>query len=180
MGNGAKICRDWAVPGSTFYRRKKAFVEQGIHGSVRRRPVVKSHPRQINILSLILNRYKGGTSIGWRKGCHREIACMSKVCYVKGPSDAGTFALPGFDDTIKNKNSNSLFRTSALACRCFCSPIRPDYGPPLPGSATENLPQNLPQKFHNLCFWLYKGVWKWSNRGDCGRGNSQAKLLLQL
>jgi len=47
-GNVAKVCREWDVPRSTFYRWRKAYIEQGDAGLVRKKPIAKSHPRQLS------------------------------------------------------------------------------------------------------------------------------------
>jgi transposase InsO family protein len=71
LGNDAKVCREWAVPRSTFYRWKKAFAEQGVAGLVRRRPVARSHPRQLQpeviekILHLREKYHFGPQRIAW-------------------------------------------------------------------------------------------------------------------
>ena len=48
IGNDAKACREFEVRRSTFYRWKKAFAEQGTAGLLRKRPVARSHPRQLS------------------------------------------------------------------------------------------------------------------------------------
>lgn len=67
----AKICREWEVPRSTFYRWKKAYAEQGDAGLVRKRPVAKSHPRQLQpeviekIIHLRRTYHFGPQRIAW-------------------------------------------------------------------------------------------------------------------
>ena len=48
LGNAAKAWREFGVKRSTFYRWKKAFTEQGAAGLVRKKPVARSHPRQLS------------------------------------------------------------------------------------------------------------------------------------
>lgn len=71
LGNDSKVCREWAVPRSTFYRWKQAFAEQGIEGLIPRRPIAKRHPRQLppevieKILYLRKNYHFGPQRIAW-------------------------------------------------------------------------------------------------------------------
>ncbi len=71
LGNSAKVCREWEVPGSTFYRWKKDYAEQGVAGLVRKKPVAKSHPRQLwsevveKILHLRQTYHFGPQRIAW-------------------------------------------------------------------------------------------------------------------
>ncbi|MCK5125523.1 MAG: integrase core domain-containing protein [candidate division Zixibacteria bacterium] len=48
LGNTAKICREYKVPRSTFYRWKKAYDNHGEEGLIRKKPIAKSHPRQLS------------------------------------------------------------------------------------------------------------------------------------
>ena len=45
--NVAKECREFEVPRSSFYRWRKAYEAEGWAGLLRKRPVARSHPRQI-------------------------------------------------------------------------------------------------------------------------------------
>ena len=47
IGNDAKSYRFFEVPKATFYRWKKAYAEEGKAGLVRKKPIAKSHPRQV-------------------------------------------------------------------------------------------------------------------------------------
>lgn len=40
-------CREFGIPRSTFYRWKKAYEKKGKEGLFRKKPIAKSHPRQI-------------------------------------------------------------------------------------------------------------------------------------
>ena len=46
-GSDVKAYRLLHVPKATFYRWKKAYAEEGDAGLVRKKPVAKSHPRQL-------------------------------------------------------------------------------------------------------------------------------------
>jgi transposase InsO family protein len=48
LGSDAKAYREFEVPRSTFYRWKKAFAAEGEAGLVRKKPVARSHPRQLS------------------------------------------------------------------------------------------------------------------------------------
>jgi len=48
LGNDSKVCREWGVPRSSFYRWRTAYAEQGETGLVRKKPIAKSHPRQLS------------------------------------------------------------------------------------------------------------------------------------
>jgi transposase InsO family protein len=71
LGNDAKACREWAVPRSTFYRWKQAYAERGGAGLVRKRPIARSHPRQLKpevidkILHLRQRYHFGPQRIAW-------------------------------------------------------------------------------------------------------------------
>ncbi|MBI1802900.1 MAG: IS481 family transposase [Ignavibacteriae bacterium] len=47
-GSDAKSYRSFDVPRSTFYEWKKAFAKEGPTGLIRKKPVAKSHPRQLS------------------------------------------------------------------------------------------------------------------------------------
>lgn len=47
LGSDAKAYREYDVPKSTFYEWKKAFREEGAAGLIRKKPIAKSHPRQL-------------------------------------------------------------------------------------------------------------------------------------
>jgi len=72
--SGKKIlseCRDFGIPKSTFYRWKAAYEKEGKEGLFRKKPVAKSHPRQIppgyveKILHLRTQYHLGPERITW-------------------------------------------------------------------------------------------------------------------
>jgi transposase InsO family protein len=71
IGSDAKSYRFFEVPRSTFYRWKKAYAEAGKAGLVRKKPIAKSHPRQIppemieKILHLRRTYHLGPQRITW-------------------------------------------------------------------------------------------------------------------
>jgi transposase InsO family protein len=71
LGSDAKAYREFEVPKSSFYRWKKAFAKVGRAGLVRKRPIAKSHPRQIppeiveKILHLRRTYHLGPQRIDW-------------------------------------------------------------------------------------------------------------------
>jgi transposase len=46
--NICKACQEFSVPRSSCYRWKKAFEKEGIEGLIRKKPIAKSHPRQLS------------------------------------------------------------------------------------------------------------------------------------
>ncbi len=70
-GNVRKACRDFGVPRSTFYEWKKAYAEGGKAGLLRKKPIARSHPRQIppeyveKILQLRTKYHLGPQRIAW-------------------------------------------------------------------------------------------------------------------
>jgi transposase InsO family protein len=70
-GNVQEACRDLGVPRSSFYRWRKAFAAHGKEGLIRRRPIARSHPRQIppefveKILHLRCQYHLGPQRIAW-------------------------------------------------------------------------------------------------------------------
>lgn len=48
IGNDAKACREFGIKRSTFYRWRRAFAEEGEKGLVRKKPIARSHPRQLS------------------------------------------------------------------------------------------------------------------------------------
>jgi transposase InsO family protein len=70
-GNAAKICREFEAPRSTFYKWKKAFDAEGRAGLVRKKPIARSHPRQLppevieKILHLRRTYHLGPQRITW-------------------------------------------------------------------------------------------------------------------
>lgn len=71
IGSDAKSYRDFDVPRSTFYEWKKSFKEEGEAGLFRKKPIAKSHPRQLSpevvekILHLRSNYHMGPQRIKW-------------------------------------------------------------------------------------------------------------------
>jgi transposase InsO family protein len=72
--SGKKIlseCRDFGIPRSTFYRWKAAYEKEGKDGLFRKKPVAKSHPRQVppgyveKILHLRTQYHLGPERIAW-------------------------------------------------------------------------------------------------------------------
>jgi transposase len=70
-GNVDATCRDFGVPRSSFYRWKRAFEMHGRQGLRRKKPIARSHPRQIppdyveKILHLRLQYHLGPQRITW-------------------------------------------------------------------------------------------------------------------
>jgi transposase len=48
LGNDAEACRFFDVPRSSFYRWRQAYAREGKAGLARKRPIAKSHPRQLS------------------------------------------------------------------------------------------------------------------------------------
>ena len=71
FGNVKKVCCEFGVPRSSFYRWKKAFSVEGKAGLVRKKPIARSHPRQIpqefveKILHLRTKYHLGPQRIAW-------------------------------------------------------------------------------------------------------------------
>jgi transposase InsO family protein len=71
IGNVGKACRDLGVARSSFYRWKNAFAAEGRAGLVRKKPIARSHPRQIprefveKILHLRTQYRLGPQRIAW-------------------------------------------------------------------------------------------------------------------
>lgn len=71
IGSDAKSYRYFEVPRSTFYRWKRAFEKEGEAGLVRKRPVARSHPRQLSpevvekVLHLRRTYHLGPQRITW-------------------------------------------------------------------------------------------------------------------
>ncbi len=71
IGNVKEACRDFNVPRSTFYRWKRAYLKEGKPGLVRKKPVARSHPRQIppefveKIVHLRAKYHLGPQRIAW-------------------------------------------------------------------------------------------------------------------
>jgi len=52
IGSDAKSYRDFEVPKSTFYRWKHAFAAEGESGLIRKKPVARSHLRQLSSVAV--------------------------------------------------------------------------------------------------------------------------------
>ena len=71
VGNIKEACRDFNVSRSSFYRWKKAYAKEGKVGLTRKKPVARSHPRQIppefveKILHLRTKYHLGPQRIAW-------------------------------------------------------------------------------------------------------------------
>ena len=71
IGNAAEAYRFFEVPKSTFYTWKKAFALEGRAGLVRKKPIARSHPKQIppdiveKILHLRRTYHLGPQRIAW-------------------------------------------------------------------------------------------------------------------
>jgi transposase InsO family protein len=71
IGNVQEACRDFGVARSSFYRWKKIYDKEGKAGLIRKKPVARSHPRQIppefveKILHLRTKYHLGPQRIAW-------------------------------------------------------------------------------------------------------------------
>jgi transposase len=71
IGNAAEAYRYFEVPKSTFYTWKKAYEREGRAGLVRKKPIARSHPKQIppdiveKILHLRRKYHLGPQRIAW-------------------------------------------------------------------------------------------------------------------
>jgi len=71
IGNVKAACRDFEVARSSFYCWKKAYAKDGWEGLIRKKPIAKSHPRQIpseyveKILHLRSVYHLGSQRIAW-------------------------------------------------------------------------------------------------------------------
>jgi len=88
--SGKKVlseCRELGIPRSSFYRWKKAYVQKGKEGLFRKKPIAKSHPRQIpadyveKILHLRTQYHLGPQRIAWYlERYHGFKTSCSSVC----------------------------------------------------------------------------------------------------
>lgn len=71
IGNVQEACRELGVPRASFYRWKSAYEKEGTIGLIRKRPVARSHPRQVpaeyveKILHLRSKYHLGPQRIAW-------------------------------------------------------------------------------------------------------------------
>ena len=71
LGNVKMACRELGVSRASFYRWRKAYEKDGIEGLIRKKPVARSHPRQIppeyveKILHLRKKYHLGPQRIAW-------------------------------------------------------------------------------------------------------------------
>ena len=71
LGSHAKVYREYGVLHSVFYKWKKAYLEKGVAGLARQKPIAKSHPRQLSaeviekILHLRQKYHFGPQRITW-------------------------------------------------------------------------------------------------------------------
>ena len=70
-GKVSEACRDFGIPRSSFYRWKKTLRVEGKRGLIRKKPIARSHPRQIppefveKILHLRTKYHLGPQRIAW-------------------------------------------------------------------------------------------------------------------
>jgi transposase InsO family protein len=70
-GHVEKVCAEWNVARSTFYRWKAAYDKEGDAGLIRKKPIAKSHPNQLSavvvekILHLRRQYHFGPQRIAW-------------------------------------------------------------------------------------------------------------------
>jgi transposase InsO family protein len=87
LGNDSKVCREWGVPRSSFYRWRTAYTEQGETGLVRKKPIAKSHPRQLSpevvekILHLRQIYHFGPERITWYLERYHAVKTSSSSVY---------------------------------------------------------------------------------------------------
>jgi len=87
FGSVKKACTEWNVARSTFYRWKVAFDKDGEAGLVRKKPIAKSHPRQLSaeavekILHLRTIYHFGPDRITWYLERYHGIKTSSSSVY---------------------------------------------------------------------------------------------------
>lgn len=87
FGSVTEACREWDVPRSTFYRWRDAYAEHGEAGLVRKRPIAKSHPRQLSpeviekILHLRQVYHFGPERITWYLERYHAVVTSSSSVY---------------------------------------------------------------------------------------------------
>jgi len=87
LGSDVKSYRDFDVPRSTFYEWKKAYKKDGAAGLIPKKPIAKSHPRQLNpevvekILYLRRNYHFGPERITWYLERYHAVKTSSSSVY---------------------------------------------------------------------------------------------------
>ena len=71
IGNDKEACRDFNIPRASFYRWKNVYDKEGRTGLIRKKPIARSHPRQVppefveKILHLRTTYHLGPQRIAW-------------------------------------------------------------------------------------------------------------------
>jgi transposase InsO family protein len=87
LGSDAKAYREFEVPRSTFYRWKKVYAEEGEAGLVRKKPVARSHPRQLRpevvekVLHLRRHYHLGPERIMWYLARYHGVETSCSTVY---------------------------------------------------------------------------------------------------
>ncbi len=87
LGCNAKAYREYGVAHSTFYKWKKAYLDRGIAGLERQKPISKSHPRQLcqevieKILHLRQKYHFGPQRITWYLEQYHAVKTSSSSVY---------------------------------------------------------------------------------------------------
>ena len=69
--NVKEACRDFNIPRASFYRWKNVYDKEGRTGLIRKKPIARSHPRQVppefveKILHLRTTYHLGPQRIAW-------------------------------------------------------------------------------------------------------------------
>lgn len=88
-GKVSRICREFEVPRSSYYRWEKAFQKDGEAGLIKKKPIPKHHPNQIpqetveKVLYLRRKYHLGPQRIAWYLKRYHEIKIScSSVCRI--------------------------------------------------------------------------------------------------
>ena len=87
VGSDAKSYREFDVPRSTFYEWKKIYKEEGAPGLIPKKPIAKSHPRQLSseviekILHLRSKYHFGPQRITWYMERYHDISVSCSTVY---------------------------------------------------------------------------------------------------